>query len=574
MDGAARQVSPRYKRVRKRGTPLRTNRVRACTSVTKPFCYNASPVPDQRIDVSTEEATAELNAVLAAPAFTRSPRLSRLLTYLCTKYFAGEADQIKEYSIGVEVLDRPSSFDPANDAGARVEVHRLRRRLQQYYETDGASRKLRLVIPIGHYVPAFISNVPERDSPAPVQATPAAELPIESAFEVIPDIIAREPRPPGTDLLSPNVLIAAILVVFSAVVLATQFSKKPAKPSAIPVRQAPQSVLLTSPRQPASVGVIPGTFVRVACGYPMPYTDRYGQTWGADRYFDGGEAFDSPRQFVFRALDPKLFQRGRSGSFSYNIPVGKGVYELRLGFIETTYGPSTPAGSGEYARTFDVRANGRVLLDDFDIYSDANGTNTADTRVFKDILPAADGMVHLEFRARRGPAVVNTIELLPAQPHRLNPIRIVAQENFVTAANGIVWSPDNYVNGGQLANHSVQVTGTEDPDLYARERFGHFEYALPVDTGTYSLSLYFAEEYFGPGNPGGKGVGSRIFDVMCNGVALLRNFDVFKEAGSNHGSVVTFHGMTPNAQGKLIVSFVPVHDYASLYALEVLDESR
>src|SRR3974377_1284305 len=104
--------------------------------------------------VSTEEATAELNAVLASPLFTRSPRLSRLLTYLCAKFLAGEADQIKEYSIGVEVLQRPPSFDPSSDAGARVEVHRLRRRLQQFYETDGAAHKLRIVIPVGHYVPA------------------------------------------------------------------------------------------------------------------------------------------------------------------------------------------------------------------------------------------------------------------------------------------------------------------------------------------------------------------------------------------------------------------------------------
>jgi hypothetical protein len=536
-------------------------------------------MPDQRIVVSTEEATAELNTVLAAPAFTRSPRLSRLLTYLCTKYFAGEADQIKEYSIGVEVLDRPTSFDPANDAGARVEVHRLRRRLQQYYETDGASRKIRLVIPIGHYVPAFISNAAEPAGPPPAPAsvagdTGAAKLHGEPAFDVIPDSMAPAMQPDGRQLFSPRVLIAAILVVCSAVVLATQLSRKPVKPTGIPVRQAPQATVLTSPRQPIILPGPAGTFVRVACGHPVPYTDRFGQTWGADRYFEGGEAFDSPRQFVFRALDPKLFQRGRSGSFSYNIPVGKGVYELRLGFVEPTYGPSTPAGSGEYARTFDVRANGRLLLDDFDIYSDANGTNIADTRVFKDILPAGDGMVHLEFRARRGPAMINSIELIPAQPHRLNPIRIVAQENFVTTANGIVWSPDNYVSGGQIANHSVQVTGTEDPDLYARERFGHFEYALPVDVGTYSLSLYFAEEYFGAGNPGGKGAGSRVFDVLCNGVALLRNFDIFKEAGSNHGSVVTFQGLKPNAQGKLILSFVPVHDYASLYALEVLDESR
>src|SRR5438034_8799267 len=104
-----------------------------------------------------EEAKAEVDAVLRSTVFVRSPRLARLLKYLCTKYFAGESDQIKEYHIAVEVLDRPVSFDPAQDAIARVEVHRLRKRLREYYETEGADHPLRIVIPIGQYAPAFVS---------------------------------------------------------------------------------------------------------------------------------------------------------------------------------------------------------------------------------------------------------------------------------------------------------------------------------------------------------------------------------------------------------------------------------
>jgi hypothetical protein len=33
---------------------------------------------------------------------------------------------------------------------------------------------------------------------------------------------------------------------------------------------------------------------------------------------------------------------------------------------------------------------------------------------------------------------------------------------------------------------------------------------------------------------GGVGVGSRRFNVYCNGSTLLDNFDIFKEAGSQH----------------------------------------
>jgi len=120
----------------------------------------------------------------------------------------------------------------------------------------------------------------------------------------------------------------------------------------------------------------------------------------------------------------------------------------------------------------------------------------------------------------------------------------------------------------------VEVHGTIDPDLFLRERYGHFDYALPVDKGSYQLTLYFAEEYFGTVNGHGGQAGTRVFDVFCNGQALIREFDLLKTAGPRQALVKTFHGLTPNGQGTLLVSFAPIHDYASLYALEVLDESN
>jgi hypothetical protein len=428
------------------------------------------------------------------------------------------------------------------------------------------------VIPVGHYVPSFVPHLTEKDnvtySGIPVQYQ--ADIP----DPVVADILAREPGTPAPGWLRvPRVVVAGgSLVLVAAVVLLVLFVRRPAHPATTVL--ANDSVSPTSfVRPPAIPSGLPGSSVRLTCGRSVSYTDRSGQMWGADRFFEGGAAFDSPRQYVARAIDPKLFQNGRTGDFSYRIPLAKGNYELRLGFLETNFGPSTPAGGGEYSRTFDVKANGRTLLDDFDIYADANGTNVADMRVFKDISPNSDGLLNLEFRSRRGPALINTIELTPAPHHRLNPIRIVAQENFVTLPNGTVWSPDVYFIGGVLANHAVPIAGN-DSDLYARERFGHFDYAIPVDAGTYAVSLYFAETYFGEGNQGGGGPGSRVFDIFCNGAVLARNFDILKETTMNQELVKTFHGLTPNAQGKLALSFVPVHNYASLYALEVVDESQ
>jgi hypothetical protein len=63
-------------------------------------------------------------------------------------------------------------------------------------------------------------------------------------------------------------------------------------------------------------------------------------------------------------------------------------------------------------------------------------------------------------------------------------------------------------NGGQSSNHHKSVAGTPHGHLLANERYGHFSYAIPVAPGSYTVNLYFAETYWGPGNAGGGGPGS------------------------------------------------------------------
>jgi hypothetical protein len=96
-----------------------------------------------------------------------------------------------------------------------------------------------------------------------------------------------------------------------------------------------------------------------------------------------------------------------------------------------------------------------------------------------------------------------------------------------------------------------------------------------VPAGRYGVTLYFTESWFGPDQVAGGGVGSRVFDILCNGLALRRGFDIFKEAhGSDKALALPIHGLEPDPQGKLAITLMPVHNYASLNALEVVDESK
>jgi hypothetical protein len=158
----------------------------------------------------------------------------------------------------------------------------------------------------------------------------------------------------------------------------------------------------------------------------------------------------------------------------------------------------------------------------------------------------------------------------------MRPVRIVARDRGFTDKSGRYWDSDRLVRGGQLVARSEPITGAEDPDLYHGERFGNITYTIPVARpGSYLVTLYFVESWFGPGRPGGGGEHSRVFDIQCNGVALKRNFDIFKEAGgSNRALALTFHDLAPTPQGKLVISLVPSRNYAAINAIEVRDESR
>ncbi len=518
-----------------------------------------------------EREKAELDNVLSSAAFGRSPRLAHLLQYLCTKYFDGEADQIKEYNIAVDVLNRPETFDPAEDAIARVEVHRLRKKLREYYETEGTDHPIRIVIPTGRYGPVF---------PTAAQVAGDHELsPPSDTERAVPANGHGVLRPSEKQTLGaklPRYFKNGLLVLIGISVLVVLCIRLwPVAGSQVDATKA--VIAGTIPNQEASIPLVAPVSdqtVRILCGQRKPRTDKLGYTWGPDRYFEGGDYSEKPGLFLTRTTDPALFEGARTGSFSYNIPLKRGIYELHLYFAETSFGAGTPAGGGENSRVFHVAMDGKRILSDFDIISDAGGPAVADERVFKDISPGPDGMLHIRFMSQRSQPMVSAIKVEPAQPHRLNPIRMVTLDKPCLDSRRQAWMPDNFWSGGQLGLLPAKPEGARDSNLYTKERYGNFSYAIPAGEGEYAVTLHFAEKFWGLENPGGGGEGTRVFDVYCNGVALLRDLDIYKEAGGSHPLVKTFHGLKTNAQGKLMLSFVPVKNYASVYAVEVIDESH
>ena len=85
------------------------------------------------------------NRLVSSPTFGRSRRLIKLLEFTIDAVVAGRAQDIKEYTIGTEVYERGSDFDPRVDGIVRVEANRLRQKLAEYYQGAGQSDPVRPV---------------------------------------------------------------------------------------------------------------------------------------------------------------------------------------------------------------------------------------------------------------------------------------------------------------------------------------------------------------------------------------------------------------------------------------------
>ena len=76
-----------------------------------------------------EAAQLQIDRILQSDTLRASEVLRTLLKYLAEKSRAGEGRQIKEYSIAIDALGKPTTYDPRHDSTVRIHVGRLRQKL-------------------------------------------------------------------------------------------------------------------------------------------------------------------------------------------------------------------------------------------------------------------------------------------------------------------------------------------------------------------------------------------------------------------------------------------------------------
>jgi hypothetical protein len=107
------------------------------------------------VSPALEATHAQVERIIQNKNLRLSEVQRRLLTYLVEKSLAGEADDLKEYTIGVDAFGKPPSYDPRQESVVRMHVARLRQKLADYYRTEGAADPVLLDLPKGGFKMVF-----------------------------------------------------------------------------------------------------------------------------------------------------------------------------------------------------------------------------------------------------------------------------------------------------------------------------------------------------------------------------------------------------------------------------------
>lgn len=150
----------------------------------------------------------QLERLTTHPLFANSKRYPALLAYVVEQSLLGNAADLKERSIGIEVFGRAPTYDANADPVVRITAGEVRKRLSQYYYDSTHQGELVVELPTGSYVPAF--HAPDQ----PVEIAPLAVAPEPAQLPSLPSAPAEEPATPPRSIRG---ILVAVLAIASAI---------------------------------------------------------------------------------------------------------------------------------------------------------------------------------------------------------------------------------------------------------------------------------------------------------------------------------------------------------------------
>jgi hypothetical protein len=160
----------------------------------------------------------QLERLLATSHFSSSRRYPSFLRFVVQNALSGQAEQLKERILGVEVFGRHADYDTATDPIVRVTAAEIRKRIEQYYQEAGHDEEIRISLPVGSYIPQFFHPGKVDGDPHHRSGTAASTLQ--------PNVMSAADLEPSTEYGVPRVppwlrtaFLVALIVALAAVSL-------------------------------------------------------------------------------------------------------------------------------------------------------------------------------------------------------------------------------------------------------------------------------------------------------------------------------------------------------------------
>jgi hypothetical protein len=171
--------------------------------------------------------------VASSLTLLRSRRLRELLLFISDRALREPHREITEQELARVVFGRAETFDPTTDTLVRVQVSHLRKRLQQFFASEGADEPLLLELPKGSYMPRFRPRqvgtaravLPATIEDRPTAAPAAPAVPAPAPFERRAHI-ERESPARATIRRPPIVLVGLALTLAASVVMSVALYRK------------------------------------------------------------------------------------------------------------------------------------------------------------------------------------------------------------------------------------------------------------------------------------------------------------------------------------------------------------
>src|SRR5215467_13664167 len=125
------------------------------------------------IEIEAGAVRQQIDRLIQSKTFQNTEVHRRLLQYLADRTLSGDADRLKEYTVGLEAFGKPATYDPKYDSIVRLQVGRLRQKLAVYYQSEANGDAVQVTLPKGAFKLVFEPRQaphPDADQPSAAQA--------------------------------------------------------------------------------------------------------------------------------------------------------------------------------------------------------------------------------------------------------------------------------------------------------------------------------------------------------------------------------------------------------------------